>query len=96
MDLFFVEHTHQPEACPAQDPEQGNYLLEHLSPGSARQHGVKLLADAVLDGKHQFKLIVEAGSEEKVREFMQPFEMAGSLDIHPASHCETVVEREGC
>lgn len=96
MNLYFVEHKHQPEACPAGDPEQGNFLLDHLSAGNARKHGVKLLADAVLDGKHQFKLILEADSEDKIKDYMKPFEMAGTLAIHPASHCETVVEREGC
>ena len=96
MSLYFVEHHHQPETCPAQNSEMGNALLEHLSPANARKFGVQLHADAVLDGKHAFKLILEAEDEAKVEQFMTPFQKAGEVKIHPASHCETVVEREGC
>lgn len=96
MSLFFVQHTHSPDHCPAKDPTQGNYLLEHLSPANARSHGVKILADAVLDGKHTFTLILESEDESKVRSYLAPFESAGSLEITPASHCETVVDRQGC
>jgi hypothetical protein len=31
-----------------------------------------------------------------VREFMQPFEMAGSLDVYPAATCAGVVASGGC
>ncbi len=96
MSLYFVQHKHNPETCPAKDPEQGNQLLEHLSPLNAKSYGIKLLADAVLDGKHTFNLILEAGDEEQIKKFMEPFQQAGTVDITPASHCETVVAREGC
>lgn len=96
MNLYFVQHHHSAESCPAQDQAQGNALLQHLTPGNARKFGVKLLADAVLDGKHTFNLILEAENEDKIKQFMTPFQQAGSVDIQPASHCETVVEREGC
>lgn len=96
MNLYFVQHHHPEENCPAQDPAQGNDLLQHLTPGNAHKFGVKLLADAVLDGKHTFNLILEAENEDKIKQFMTPFQQAGSVDIQPASHCETVVEREGC
>lgn len=96
MSLYFVQHKHDAETCPARDPEQGNMLLQHLEAKNAKQFGVKLHADAVIDGEHTFNLILEADDEEKVSQFMRPFKMAGSVDISPASHCETVVEREGC
>ena len=41
-------------------------------------------------------MIVEADDESGVREFMQPFQMAGSLDIYPASTCARVVASGGC
>jgi len=96
MSLFFVQHQHDPQACPARDPEQGKRLMNHLSPENARSHGIRLLADAVLDGKHTFNLILEADDMQQVSQFLQPFQQAGSLEIHPASHCEKVVNREGC
>jgi hypothetical protein len=96
MALYFVQHKHSPETCPAKDPDQGNMLLKHLNPANARSFGVKLLADAVLDGKHTFNLILEADQEENIEKFMKPFQMAGTVEITPASHCEKVVEREGC
>lgn len=96
MSLYFVQHQHAAETCPARDPKMGNMLLQHISPMNARKFGVKLHADAVLDGKHTFNLIVEADNEQKIENFMQPFAQAGSVEIYPASHCETVVERAGC
>ncbi|MBS1249625.1 MAG: hypothetical protein MAG431_01205 [Chloroflexi bacterium] len=96
MSLYFVTHKHDSETCPARDPEMGNMLLQHISPMNARKFGVKLHADAVLDGKHTFNLILESDEVENIENFMQPFQQAGPVEIHPASHCETVVEREGC
>lgn len=96
MSLYFVQHQHEAETCPARDPNMGNMLLQHISPVNARKFGVKLLADAVLDGQHTFNLIVEADEKAKIENFMQPFAQAGPVEIIPASHCETVVERAGC
>jgi hypothetical protein len=96
MSLFYVHHQHRAETCPARDPQMGNQLLHHITPANAIQSGVRILSDAVLDGEHTFVLIVEASDESVVRNFMQPFAMAGTVEIKPASHCETVVERAGC
>ncbi len=96
MSLYYVNHQHAAETCPARDSEMGSQLLGHLLPLNARKYGVKVVADAVLDGQHTFVLILEADNQEKIEQFMQPFAMAGSVDIQPASHCETVVERAGC
>ena len=96
MALYFVQHKHDPDSCPAKDPQQGNYLLKHLNQRNATTYGVNLLADAVLDGKHTFNLILEAEDQKKLSEFLAPFQQAGSVEIIPASHCETVVDREGC
>lgn len=96
MSLYYVNHQHNAETCPARDPEMGNMLLKHISPSNAIKHHINIIADAVLDGEHTFVLILEAKDEEAIRSFMQPFSMAGSVEIRPASHCETVVERAGC
>jgi uncharacterized protein with GYD domain len=74
----------------------GQMLVQHVSKRNARRFGVDLLGDAVLDGQHTFVLIVEAEDKEYIEQFMQPFAMAGSVEIIPASTCEAVVERQGC
>ena len=96
MSLYFVRHQHDAETCPAKDPEMGQMLVQHVSKSNARKFGVDLLSDAVLDGQHTFVLILEAEDKAYIEQFMQPFAMVGSVEISPASTCETVVEREGC
>jgi DMSO/TMAO reductase YedYZ molybdopterin-dependent catalytic subunit len=39
---------------------------------------------------------VEAAEEDRLREFLQPFQTAGSLDIYPASTCVRTVASGGC
>ncbi len=96
MALFVVRHQHAAESCPAQDPYRGAMLLNHLSRPNVRQHGVEIKSEAVVQGEHPLFLIVEANDEAHLREFMQPFQMAGSLDIYPASTCAGVVASGGC
>jgi hypothetical protein len=96
MSLYFVKHQHDAETCPARDPEMGQMLLTHISHQNARKFGVNIQGDAVLDGQHTFVLILDAADKSQVENFMQPFQMAGPVEIWPASECETVVERAGC
>lgn len=96
MSLYFVKHYHSADTCPAKDPMMGNMLLSHINPVNARNYGVELHGDAVLDGQHTFVLIVDAQEKEQVENFMQPFSQAGPVEIVPASSCEVVVERAGC
>ena len=96
MSLYFIRHQHTAETCPAKNPEMGQMLLQHLMKQNTRKFGVDILGDAVLDAQHTFVLIVEAEDKEYVQNFMQPFAMAGSVEITAASSCEAVVERGGC
>lgn len=96
MSLYFVRHQHDEQTCPARDPQAGAMLLAHINPANARQFGVNIHGDAVLDGQHTFVLILEADSQDQVEQFMQPFKQAGPVEVGPASACETVVERAGC
>lgn len=96
MSLYFVRHQHAAETCPARNPEMGQVLVQHVSKPNARKFGVDILGDAVLDGQHTFVLIVESEDRQYVENFMQPFAMAGSVEILSASTCEAVVERQGC
>lgn len=96
MSLYFVRHQHSPETCPAKDPQMGQMLLQHLTKPNARKFGVDLLGDAVLDGQHTLVMIAETEDKEYLKNFMQPFAQAGSVEIVPASTCEAVVARLGC
>ena len=96
MALFVVRHQHAADGCPAQDPFMGARLLNHLSRPNVKQHGVQIQGEAVVQGEHTVYFIVEADDETRLRAFMQPFEMAGSLDIYPASTCARVVASGGC
>jgi DMSO/TMAO reductase YedYZ molybdopterin-dependent catalytic subunit len=96
MPLFIVRHQHAADSCPAQDPLGGASLLNHLSRPNLRKFGVQIQGEAVVQGAHTMYMIVEAADEGRVREFMQPFQMAGSLDIHLASTCVGVVASGGC
>jgi len=96
MSLYFVRHQHNEETCPARDPQMGAMLLTHINPLNAQKFGVNIQSDAVLDNQHTFVLIVDAEDQSYIDNFMQPFKMAGSVEIWPASTCEVVVERAGC
>ena len=74
----------------------GEMLLMHLSDENAGRNGLKINAEAVVDGAHTLYLIIEADDENKVKKFMEPFTMAGSVEVMPASVCEVVVERGAC
>jgi DMSO/TMAO reductase YedYZ molybdopterin-dependent catalytic subunit len=96
MALFVVRHQHTAERCPAEDPQIGAVLLNHLSRPNVRLHGVEIHGEAVVQGEHTLYLIVEARDESGLREFMRPFQMAGTLEIYPASTCAPVVASGGC
>jgi len=96
MSLFVVRHQHAAERCPAGDPQMGATLLNYLSRPNVRQHGVEIQGEAIVQGEHTLYLIVKAQDESGLREFMRPFQMAGTLEIYPASTCTRVVASGGC
>jgi len=96
MALYVVRHHHAAERCPAQDPYMGATLLNHMSRPNVRVHGVEIKGEAIVQGEHTLYLIVEAPDEACLREFMSPFQEAGSVDIYPASTCARVVASGGC
>src|SRR5262245_27422514 len=96
MALFIVRHQHAADGCPARDPFVGASLLNHLSRPNVRKFGLRIQGEAVVQGEHTMYLIVEAADEAGLRAFMQPFQMAGSLDIYPASTCVRTVASGGC
>lgn len=96
MPLFIVRHQHAADGCPAQDPFLGASLLNHLSRPNVRKFGLQIQGEAVVQGEHTMYMIVEAADENRLREFMQPFQQAGTLDIYPASTCVRTVASGGC
>jgi DMSO/TMAO reductase YedYZ molybdopterin-dependent catalytic subunit len=96
MPLFIVRHQHAADGCPAQDPLMGASLLNHLSRPNVRKFGLQIHGEAVVQGAHTMYLIAEAADEARLREFLQPFQVAGSLDIYPASTCVRTVASGGC
>ena len=96
MTLFIVRHEHEPGRCPAEDPEMGAMLLNYLSRPNVRAHGVTIQAEAVVQGEHTLYMIVESTDEDRVRAFLQPFAVAGSVEVYPASTCVRVVASGGC
>jgi hypothetical protein len=96
MSLFVVQHKHSDATCPAKSKEMGGMLLSHLSPKNAESYGLKIKGEGVINGKHTLYLILEAANEQQVKKFMEPFAMAGSVEVMPASPCEVVVERGAC
>lgn len=96
MALFLVRHQHEPARCPAQDADMGAKLLNYLSRPNVRAHGVTVEAEAVVQNEHTLYMIVESTDEARVRAFMEPFAMAGSIEVYPASTCARVVASGGC
>jgi len=94
--LFIIRHQHSPERCPARDPFAGSSLLNHLSRANARQQGVHIQGEAVVDGEHSLFLIVEAPDLARVGSFFEPLGAAGRLNVYPASTCARVVASGGC
>lgn len=96
MTLFVVRHRHDPDRCPAGDPAAGALLLNHLSRANAREWGLSIQAEAVVDGEHGLLMILEADTEECVRGFMAPFARAGTVEIQRATTCAGVLASGGC
>ncbi|MBI4282761.1 MAG: sulfite oxidase [Chloroflexi bacterium] len=96
MPLFVVQHKHSADTCPAGHPQMGPMLLQHLSKGNAAKSGIMVRGEAVVDGQHTLYLILEAAGADKIREFMTPFAQMGSVEVLPASLCESVVKRGRC
>lgn len=96
MALFVVRHEHPPERCPATDPDMGAMLLNYLSRPNVSQLGVEIQGEAIVQGEHTLFMIVDASDVDRVHAFMQPFALAGSVDVYPASTCARVVASGGC
>jgi hypothetical protein len=59
MPLFMVRHEHDPERCPAADPDMAAMLVNHLSRPNVRRYGVEIRGEAVVEGAHTLYMIIE-------------------------------------
>jgi DMSO/TMAO reductase YedYZ molybdopterin-dependent catalytic subunit len=96
MALFIIRHDHPAERCPAADPEMGAQLVNHLSRPHVRSLGIEIHGEAVVEGEHTIYMVVESSDEDRVRDFLRPFAMAGSVEVYHASTCVSVISRGGC
>src|SRR5690349_11674451 len=96
MGLFIVRHEHNPDHCPATDPDMGAMLLNHLSRANVKRYGVEIQSEAVAQGGHALYMILNADTEERVHRFMEPFAQAGTVEVLTASTCARVMASGGC
>jgi DMSO/TMAO reductase YedYZ molybdopterin-dependent catalytic subunit len=96
MPLFVVRHQHTAETCPARDPAMGAMLLNHMSRPNVARHGVVVKGEAVVRGAHSLFFIAEAEDEAGLQTFLEPFRMAGEVEVMAASTCAGVVASGGC
>ncbi len=71
-------------------------LGAHVTRPSADKFGVRILADVVHPGEHRMNLVLEAPDRHAVDEFVQPFAMAGSVEVKEVTTCEQVVASAQC
>jgi len=94
--LFIVRHQHEAERCQAGDPEMGGLLLNYLSRSNAKQLGIDIRGEAVVQDEHTLYLIIESSDADQVHAFMEPFALAGTVEVYPASTCAQMVASGGC
>ena len=96
MSLYFVEHTHTAETCPTQKPDMMRMLGDHVTHATADKFGIRILSDIVFPGEHRMNLVVEAPARENVDQYVQPFAMAGKVEVKEVTTCEQVVASANC
>ena len=78
------------------NPEMGKMLLAHIHEDNASKFGIKVQASAGAESQHTLHLIVDAGSSQKVDEFMAPFTQMGTVEVTTGITCEAIVARGRC
>ena len=73
----------------------GQISFARLGAANAQRHRVTIHGEAVVDGQHTLYLIAEANDRTRLEEFLEPFAMAGTVEVWPAPDC-AAVEGGGC
>ncbi len=96
MPIYFVEHKHTAETCPTKQPEMMKMLGQHTTQENASKFAIRIQSDIVYPGEHRMNLVLVAPSEAKVREYVAPFGMVGTVEVKEVSTCEEVVATGKC
>jgi hypothetical protein len=96
MPLYFVEHKHTAETCPTQQPEMIKMLGQHVMQMTADKFGITIQSDVVFPGEHRLNLVLAGPSEAKIKEYVAPFGMVGTVEVREVSTCEEVVASAKC
>ena len=96
MSLYFVKHQHTAETCPTQQPDMMKMLGMHVTQMTADKYGITIQSDVVFPREHRMNLVLLAPSEEKVKEYVAPFGMVGSVEVREVSTCDEVVATAKC
>lgn len=96
MALYLVEHQHSAETCPTKSADMMLMLGKHVMQITADQFGIKIHADVVHPGEHRLLMVLEAGSQASVDEYMKPFGMVGTVTVKLMKSCEEVIETATC
>ena len=93
--LFHVKHTHNPETCPAGQPEMIRTTFGTVvSEEHARKTGTKLLGCYADAPAHSTYIIVEADAAEKVGAFLTPLLKLGFAEIRPVTNLVEEAKRK--
>ena len=88
---FVARHEHAADRCPAKD--LGWARCSSIPP--RRTPGGTASRFTALDGRHTLGLIAGADDRDRLEEFLEPFPMAGTVEVWPAPDC-AAVEGGGC
>jgi hypothetical protein len=70
--------------------------LHHINPLNATRASIHLIRNSFIEDKQTFVLAPEDQNEAEIKKWIKPFARGDFVEIQPASHCEILVEREGC
>ncbi len=91
--LFVVTHTHTPELCPTDNPENVKKTVDLLAQENhVRKSKVKVLGSYIAPPEHTLYFILEADSYEAITEFLRPVMKIGTPRIVPVSPLAAAVE----
>lgn len=96
MPLYFVEHRHTADTCPAKNRDMMLMLGKHVSQPTADQFDIKIHSDIVHPGEHWMMMVLEAPEQAQVDEYVKPFGMLGTVEVKEVKTCEEVVETSTC
>ncbi len=84
--IFHIMHTHTPELCPSDNPEDVASTVGIVASDShAQKVGVTVLGRYISPTEHILFFIVEADNYEAVTEYLRPMMKMGTPRITPVS-----------